>query len=121
MAEKEPCDCSDYEYDLKDCHKELEKTKEKLTSLREEKFLVCEQAKEQPFPRQLSANASLISAKGHVVAACKNIVVHTEIDHLNRPQAQIMKTKRINFKDSVSPNETLYIVVTDIQDVSETE
>ena len=47
MAEKEPCDCSDYEYDLKDCHKELEKTKEKLTSLREEKFLVCEQAKEQ--------------------------------------------------------------------------
>ena len=26
---------------------ELEKTKEKLTSLREEKFLVCEQAKEQ--------------------------------------------------------------------------
>ena len=47
MAEKEPCDCSDYEYDLKDCNKELEKTKEKLTSLREEKFLVCEQAKEQ--------------------------------------------------------------------------
>ena len=45
MAEKEPCDCSDYEHDLKDCHKELEKTKEKLTSLREEKFLVCEQAK----------------------------------------------------------------------------
>ena len=47
MAEKDPCDCSDYEYDLKDCNKELEKTKEKLTSLREEKFLVCEQAKEQ--------------------------------------------------------------------------
>ena len=45
MAEKEPCDCSDYEYDLK-VSQGTRKTK-KLTSLREEKFLVCEQAKEQ--------------------------------------------------------------------------
>ena len=54
MAEEKPCDCGDYEIDLERCRedsegcaKKLAECRERLTSLREQKYMQCEEALEQ--------------------------------------------------------------------------
>lgn len=54
MAEEKPCDCGDYEIDLERCRedsegcaKKLAECRERLTSLRESKYMQCEEALEQ--------------------------------------------------------------------------
>ena len=54
MAEEKPCDCGDYEIDLQRCRedsegcaKKLAECRERLTSLREQKYMQCEEALEQ--------------------------------------------------------------------------
>ena len=54
MVEEKPCDCGDYEIDLQRCRddsegcaKKLAECRERLTSLREQKYMQCEEALEQ--------------------------------------------------------------------------
>lgn len=54
MVEDKPCDCGDYEIDLQRCRddsegcaKKLAECRERLTSLREQKYMQCEEALEQ--------------------------------------------------------------------------
>ena len=62
-----------------------------------------------------SCNASLYNQHNHKIADIKNITLESWIDEPKTPnQTEIQSTKRINFRNMVKPNDTIYTVLTNL-------